>query len=106
MKEPTLIEKQFMFSRRLADLIMEACSRGYSVTMGETYRPPETAALYAKKGIGIKRSLHCLRLAADILLFKNNVYQKDWKEYQELGNLWKSYSSSGMTFCWGGDWTS
>lgn len=102
MEEPTLIEKQFMFSRRLAELIEEACIRGYSVTMGETYRPPETADLYAKRGIGIKNSLHCLRLAVDIQIFRDGKWLKKTEDYEGLALFWESLSTTGFQCTWGG----
>lgn len=71
---------------------------GYAVTFGETYRTPEQAALYAAQGKGSKTSLHCHRLAVDLNLFINGIYQTQTFAYKELGDFWKSLGGT-----WGGD---
>ena len=60
------------------------------LTYGETYRPAETAKIYARKGIGIVNSLHCQRLAVDLHLFINGKYQTNPKKYKPLGDFWES----------------
>ena len=98
----TLSEKQQTFTILLVHLIRWAYDQGYAITFGETYRPPETAAMYAKKGIGIKNSLHCRRLAADLMLFKNGKYLKKTEDYKPLGEHWESLGSPGAECVWGG----
>jgi hypothetical protein len=61
----TLGQKQRLFSKMVAELILWAYGEGFELTFGEAYRTPEQAALNAAKGLGIKRSLHCDRLAID-----------------------------------------
>lgn len=99
----TLIERQRLFGRLLPALLQRAAYLGYDVRVGEAYRPPETAELYAKQGRGIVNSLHCDHLAIDIILDKDGVWLKDGPEgYQQLGDFWKMASSLAR---WGGDFT-
>ena len=85
----TLRQKQSLFVRLIARLIIEVDRRGYELTFGECWRPPETAALYARQGRGNKRSLHSLRLAFDLNLFKNGVYLRTTAAHQPLGEWWE-----------------
>lgn len=98
----TLSSKQREFARLVGRLLRAIDSLGYEVTLGEAYRPPETAALYAKEGRGIARSLHTARLAIDLNLWRNNQYLTDPKEYLPAGELWESYSTPDIHCCWGG----
>ena len=98
-----LLLKQFAFSRGIAKLLNFAFSHGIEVTLGEFYRPPETAALYAKQNRGLKESLHIDRLAADLMLFQDGKWLTNREPYEVLAKEWKSYSSTGIEFCWGGD---
>jgi hypothetical protein len=66
-------------------------------------RSPEQAALNAKKGSGIKNSLHLDKLAIDLNLFINGVYKTDSKDHKPLGDYWKSLSTKDYQCCWGGD---
>lgn len=102
----TLSTKQQLFAQRISVLILALIERGYEVTLGETWRPCQTAALYAQEGIGIKDSLHTRRLAEDLNLFKGGVFLTTEDEYREAGQLWKSYSTADAVCCWGGDFAS
>ncbi|MCQ3894242.1 M15 family metallopeptidase [Klebsiella quasipneumoniae] len=93
----TLSEKQQLFTRLIAQLILWADEKGYRLTFGEAYRTPEQAALNAKKGSGISNSLHTKRLAVDLNLFINGQYQTDSAAYLPLGEYWESLGGS-----WGG----
>jgi hypothetical protein len=100
-----LIEKQKTFARLIARLIEEAYARGYEVTLGEAYRPPEVARFYAERagaGAAIPESLHSERLAVDLNLFRNGRYLRLTDEYRELGELWESYSTARYQCAWGG----
>lgn len=98
----TLLDKQFAFSRLIVELIEEAYRRGYTLTLGEMWRPPETAALYAKQGKGIKNSLHTQRLAVDLNLFLNGKFLTKTEDYEGLGLFWENLSTPGLQCCWGG----
>ena len=99
----TLIEKQKVFSFKLAELILEARNLGWEITMGECWRPHETAEIYARDGKGIQNSAHCIRLACDLNLFKNGLLVTDSFGHEPLGDWWKAQSTEELTFIWGGD---
>jgi len=92
----TLREKQSRFTRYVGMLIEWADLQGYELTFGETWRTPEQAALNAAKGIGIKNSLHCDRLAVDFNLFRGGKLTAD---HRPLGEYWESLAPDCR---WGG----
>jgi hypothetical protein len=60
----------------------------HQVTMGEAHRPEWVALGYAKQGVGIAESLHTKRLAVDLLLFTDGVFQSQPEAYKPLAELW------------------
>jgi hypothetical protein len=94
-------QRQRRFLPLLAKLIDFAYSHGYELSAGECYRTPEQAALNAQHGTGIANSLHILRLAMDLQLFKDGMYLTDSAAYKPLGEFWKSLDPD---CAWGGDW--
>lgn len=69
--------------------------------LAEVYRTPEQAEIYARQGKGIRDSMHCKKLAADILLFSfSGTYLTDCKEYEQFGRYWESLN---LLNAWGGD---
>jgi hypothetical protein len=98
----TLRQKQSRFARDVAKLIEWAFANGYELTFGECWRTPEQAALNAKNGKGIARSLHNERLAIDLNLYKNGTWLIASEDHKPLGDYWKSL---GADHCWGGDFT-
>ncbi|ECK7389106.1 M15 family metallopeptidase [Salmonella enterica subsp. enterica] len=93
----TLSEKQSLFTVMIGKLILFADQHGLRLTFGEAYRTPEQAVLNAKKGSGIKNSLHTQRLAVDFNLFINGQYKTDSRDYLPLGEYWESLGGA-----WGG----
>lgn len=89
--------KQRDFTLMVASLITWAYEQGFELTFGEAYRTPEQAALNAKEGRGIVNSLHTLRLAIDLNLFIDGVYQTQSEAYRPLGLQWEQMGGS-----WGG----
>lgn len=85
----TLREKQSLFARLVADLIIHAYTLGYEITFGDTYRSKEEAERLNKLGLGIKKSLHTKRLAIDINLFKNGKYLNKTDDHKILGEFWE-----------------
>src|ERR1017187_4152680 len=84
-----LWEKQSIFSQNVAKLIQYAASIRFDVTLGESWRSAEQAAIYAKEGKGIIDSLHCKRLAIDLNLFdENGIYLTNEAPYKMLGDYW------------------
>lgn len=96
--EPTLGELQQKFVHMIGQLIIWTYTQpGYSLSFGEAYRPPEQAALDAQKGIGIKNSLHIVKLAVDFNLFVDGVFQTNLPAYEPMGEYWESIGGT-----WGG----
>lgn len=94
-----LQQKQALFALLVAELILHASQRGYQVTFGEAYRSPEEAARLTGTGAGIRRSLHCDRLAIDLNLFKDGKYLTTTEAHRFLGEWWESQHA----LCrWGG----
>lgn len=85
----TLREKQSFFVYLVHYLIQFADVQGYELTFGECWRSPEEAKRLAKLKKGIKRSLHCDRLAIDLNLFKEGKYLTKTEDYRELGEYWE-----------------
>ncbi len=96
----TLREKQSLFAFNLAKLIQKIFAEGYECTIGEVERPQWVAEIYQRQGIGSSRSVHCLRLAADIHLFKDGVYMDRTEDHAVFGEYWKSLDPYNR---WGGD---
>jgi len=98
----TLRQKQSRFVLSVAKLINKAKELGYDLTFGECWRTPEQAAINAKIGKGIKRSLHTDRLAIDFNLYKDGVWLTRSEDHKPLGDYWKTL---GEDHCWGGDFS-
>ena len=92
-----LLERQMDFADAVGLLLRKVKEMGYRCTLGEGYRTPEQAAIYASNGLGIPNSLHCKRLAIDINLFKDGKYLGNSEDYEPLGVWWESIGGS-----WGG----
>lgn len=99
----TLGQKQQIFTLNVARFIVWCYNEGYRLTFGEAWRPVETAAAYSKQGKGISASLHISRLAVDMNLFIDGVYQAKTEAYKPLGDYWKTLHPLNA---WGGDFKS
>lgn len=86
----TLGDKQRLFTNLLGKLIVWCYEQGYGLTLGEAYRPPETAQYYANKGVGIVNSLHIIKLAIDLNLFKDGNYLSTTEDHLPIGEYWES----------------
>jgi len=96
-----LSDKQKIFALNVSKLISYIFNKGYSCTLGEAWRSPEQAEIYAKEGKGIVNSLHCKRLAIDLNLFaKEGEYLTDSCQYKWIGDVWKTLHPDNR---WGGD---
>jgi hypothetical protein len=99
-----LLRLQFLFARLLPRLLDYVRVLGLQASVGECYRPPETAKLYASQGRGSSNSLHTLKLAVDLQLFVlgndgNYEYMKGRVGYEPLGEYWEKLS---ISCAWGG----
>jgi hypothetical protein len=95
----TLRQKQSRFVREVARLIQYATDEGYELSFGEAWRTAEQAASNAARGIGIRNSVHCDRLAIDLNLFKEGKWLNKTEDHQPLGEWWES---QGADHRWGG----
>lgn len=111
----SLLEKQKLFTKNIADLIGFAFDSGISLTFGEVYRTKEQQELYYKSGRSkTMNSRHLKRLAVDFnffdekdggkMLFSSSSadqYQKDIKRIVPLAIYWMQLNGDNI---WGGDW--
>jgi len=122
----SLGQKQRRFAAALPLLIVHARMLGFEVALGEASRTDEQAEInamgpLAREGVaklieaiykdlaaairnngragGIRNSLHQLRLAIDLHLYKDGVYQTDTEAHRELGTYWESLAPD---HAWGG----
>jgi hypothetical protein len=94
----SLGNKQRKFTLMVAQLIQWAYDNGYELTVGDAYRDPRLhGQVGEKKGYGASSSCHKLRLAIDLNLFIDGVYQMSSEAYTPLGEYWESIGGS-----WGG----
>ena len=98
----SLRSQQYMFAHLVSGFLAWCFANGYEITLGEAYRTPEQAAWNRANGKGIGDSLHTQRLAIDLNLFINGVYQTDSAAYKPLGDHWKSLN---VDAAWGGDFS-
>ena len=84
----SLSELQQAFPPLVAKLIEFSYAQGYAVTFGEAWRTPEQAEWNKEHGKGISNSLHILRLAIDLNLFKDGAYITDPEAYKPLADYW------------------
>lgn len=101
----SLSEKQKLLPLLLLSLLEYLDQQNFKVTLGEAWRPPETAVIYEREGKGISASLHCSRLAIDLNLFKDGKYLTDFESYLIAGLFWESLATLDYKTCWGGRFT-
>lgn len=85
----TLHDAQALHVELIAKLISYTYQQGFTLSWGEAYRTAEQAEWDAEKGIGIAQSVHCDRLAVDLMLFKDGVYLTNPSDYKFMGDYWK-----------------
>ena len=86
----TLRDKQSLFVVMIAQLILHATELGYQLTWGDAYRDPRVP-------YGHPHSLHKLRLAVDLNLFKDGTWLNRTEDHRVLGEWWESIGGT-----WGG----
>lgn len=83
-------DKQKLFARLSADLIIKAYDLGYEISYGDTYRDPRVFGnVGEKKGYGRSKSCHKYRLAIDLNLFKDGEYLQTTQDHMALGLWWE-----------------
>ena len=98
----TLGQKQRIFARLVGKLIRRAYSDGFELSLGEAHRPRWVAEENERKGKGSANSLHVQKLAIDLNLFRDGVYQRSTAAHRPLGEWWETQSGGGVVCCWGG----
>jgi len=91
-------DKQRVFTRMIANLILFAYENGYELTFGDAYRDPRAhGAVGQKKSYSSANSVHKERLAVDFNLFKDGRFLTATEDHQPLGEFWESIGGT-----WGG----
>ena len=100
MVKSSLSQQQFKFTMMVAKLILYAYGVGYTLSLGEAWRPQEMQDLYLKTGkTKVKYSKHQDRLAIDLNLFMGGKLLTDKESYRVLGEYWEHLSDENV---WGG----
>ena len=96
-----LVEKQWLFTRLAAELIIEAYDAGYKMTFGDAFRDPRLHGFMGQKmGYGHANSCHKARLAIDLNLFKDGEFLTSTEAHKPISKLWIPKHE----LCrWGGD---
>ena len=90
----TILEKQWKFVQMISLLILYAYQKGYTMSFGDAFR-------YEDCPYGNPESLHKIRLAVDLNLFKDGVYLTSTEDHLFLGEFWESLDPE---CAWGGRW--
>ena len=100
MSTETLGAKQQRFTLMAAKLIQHIYAEGYTATFGDAYRDPRVHGAHGTKKAGsysAAGSVHKLRLAVDLQLFKDGKYLTASEDYAFAGLYWESIGGT-----WGG----
>ena len=100
MQTETLSAKQQRFTLMVAKLIQHIYAEGYTATFGDAYRDPRVHGAHGTKKAGsysAAGSVHKLRLAVDLQLFKDGKYLTASDNYTFAGLYWESLGGA-----WGG----
>jgi len=97
----TLGEQQRLFSRQVEALLGCIHQHGCECTLDWAYRPPEVAAYYESIGVGIRNSLHTMKLAIDLNLFKDGVWLRSTEDHRFFGEWFEKQHPLNR---WGGRW--
>ena len=88
----SLRKLQSEFAYQASRLIQHAFDLGYEVTLGHAMRCENCY-------VGRKNSVHKVKLAIDLNLFKDGKYLGDTESHRELGEWWEKQHTSAR---WGG----
>ena len=99
----TLREKQCIFARCLAWLILWIDEHGWAVSLSEGYVGETDAADGDYDGPHKCGGMHYTKLAQDLNLFVDGLLCRDGEHpaWQAIGKHWKTLHPSAR---WGGDW--
>lgn len=97
----SLNAKQARFTYKIAQLIVWAKEElGVDLIGVELFRTKEQAEIYAEQEKGIINSVHRLKLALDMYVYKDGKILWDGLIYKEIGDKWKSMDPDAR---WGGE---
>jgi peptidoglycan L-alanyl-D-glutamate endopeptidase CwlK len=89
----SMSDEQWAFLQDVAALVALAAERGWNLTGGELWRTDDQQRLYIEQGKSwTSRSRHQDRLAIDLNLFLDGVYQQSTEAYRDLGRAWEALS--------------
>lgn len=95
--------RQRRFARLTVKLFLEIERRGFTWSYGDAFRDPRVHGEQGvKMGYGEALSAHKNKLAVDINLFKDGVYQKDTEDHRQFGEYWCSLDPDCR---WGGNFS-
>lgn len=95
-----VIQAEFLL--RVCELIQLATRKGFVVTGGELWRPPEMQRLYFNQKMSkTLDSPHLNRLAIDLNFFQDGQLTFDREVLLPLGHYWEAF---GEKYRWGGSW--
>lgn len=99
-----LRQRQSEFAQAVALLIQKADELGYEVTLGDAFRDSRVHGDFGiKQAYGRANSVHKLRLAIDLNLFKDGEYLSKTEDHRILGKWWvKTFKEYDAV--WGGKW--
>lgn len=86
----TLNEKQVLFTKTFGRWLVWCEDNGYEIILAEAFRPTWVAEEYARRGKGIKGSVHTKKLACDCFRVVNGTVSWRNEDYAEIGAKWKS----------------
>lgn len=94
-------KQQELFMRQLPRLIDKAHELGFEIRGGDLFRDPRAHGPLGKRvaSYGNAFSCHKLKLAIDLLLFKDGKYLTTTEDYRMLGEWWEKQHPLN---CWGG----
>lgn len=101
----TLSKKQGLFLLNVAKLIIWINEQGWYATGGELLRTKEQQQIYFDENKSkTMDSDHLKKLAIDLNLFINGVYQTNKEAYKPLADYWKSLNENNVAgYDWGWD---
>jgi hypothetical protein len=95
-----LLKLQWAFARLIPRLYDKAFELGFEIAQGDAFRDPRVhGALGVKLGYGHKSSAHKNKLAHDLNLFKDGVFQGSTEAHRALGEWWEGQHPKAR---WGG----
>lgn len=96
----SLRKLQSEFAALVPRLIDKAIELGYEVTLGDAFRDDRVHGKFgAKVGYSAAHSVHKLRLAIDLHLFKDGVFLSSTEDHLALGEFWEAQHPLAR---WGG----